>query len=158
MRARKRINGVEIDVIVDTIEPVIGRDGVCHPAQLVDLSRPEDSPTHPLFEWDDLIAAEAHRVEQARRIIRMIPKPTIEGEASSVPRYVHIRTVTDDGVIRDGYAPTIKVMRGESREAVLRDALGLLKGLQARYENLSDLAPIWRAVEEVESGLEAGVL
>lgn len=158
MRARKKISGVEIDVIVDTIEPIIERDGVCHPAQLVDASRPEDSPTHSLFEWNDAVAAEAHRVEQARRIIRMIPTPMAEAQSSAVPRYVHIRNVDNDGTIQDGYAPTVQVMRSGSRQAVLMDAVRQLKGLQARYEGLSDLAPIWRAVEEVESGLETGVL
>ena len=41
-------------------------------ANLVDVSRPEDAPLHPEFEWRDDVAAERWREEQARQIIRCI--------------------------------------------------------------------------------------
>lgn len=153
MRAKKKIGGVEIEVIVDTIESVIERDGVCHPSQLVEASRPEESPTHGLFEWDDAKAAEAHRVEQARRVIRLIPESVAKAETAA-PRYVHVQAVTDEGKIVDGYTQTVRALRGESKQAVLMDALRQLKGLQARYENLSDLAPIWEAIEQVSDEVQ----
>lgn len=153
MRAKKKIGGVEIDVIVDTIESVIERDGICHPSQLVEASRSEDSPTHTLFEWDDAKAAEAHRVEQARRVIRLIPDLKSTSE-NAPPKYVHVQRVTDDGQILDGYTQTVRALRGGTRQAVLMDALRQLKGLQARYEGLSDLAPVWEAIERVEAESE----
>lgn len=36
----------------------------------LEASRPEDSPTHDLFEWDDSIAAENYRLHQSGQFIR----------------------------------------------------------------------------------------
>ena len=42
------------------------------PKNLVEEARPEDSPLHPEFDWDDTIAAEKWREEQARQVIKTI--------------------------------------------------------------------------------------
>jgi len=39
------------------------------PQQVVDEARDPSSPLHPHFEWDDTIAAEKHRLDQARQLI-----------------------------------------------------------------------------------------
>lgn len=39
------------------------------PPQVVEEARPEGSPLHSEFEWDDSIAAEQHRLTQARALI-----------------------------------------------------------------------------------------
>lgn len=39
---------------------------------LVDASRAEDAPLHNSFEWDDAVAAESYREEQAGYIIRSL--------------------------------------------------------------------------------------
>lgn len=46
---------------------------------LVDAARPETSPAHNAFEWDDAVAAEEHRLQQARRWIRIV-KIEVGGE------------------------------------------------------------------------------
>lgn len=48
------------------------------PAVVVDESRPEDAPLHPVFEWRDPVAAEQWREHQAATLIkrvRIIPAP-----------------------------------------------------------------------------------
>lgn len=42
------------------------------PKRLVDVSRDKDSPLHQEFEWDDSIAGEKYREEQAKALIRNI--------------------------------------------------------------------------------------
>jgi len=39
---------------------------------VLDDARDEDSPLHPCFEWDDGIAAEKYRLDQAGQIIRSV--------------------------------------------------------------------------------------
>lgn len=39
---------------------------------VVEEARPKQSPLHPYFEWDDRRAAEQHRLEQARLMIRRV--------------------------------------------------------------------------------------
>jgi len=47
-------------------------DGRINAQQVVDASRPEEAPMHPMFEWQDEVAAEAYRRHQARTIVRAI--------------------------------------------------------------------------------------
>lgn len=42
------------------------------PKRLVDASRAKDSPLHNEFEWDDSVAGEKYREEQARQLIKNI--------------------------------------------------------------------------------------
>jgi len=52
-----------------TIEDKHGR---LAPAIVEEEARPEDSPGHPYFTWDDAEAASAFRLEQARTLIRRV--------------------------------------------------------------------------------------
>lgn len=47
-------------------------NNILTPKNLVNEARPEDSPLHPEFDWDDSIAAEKWREEQARQVIKTI--------------------------------------------------------------------------------------
>lgn len=42
------------------------------PSAVVEAARDAASPLHPLFEWDDDLAAEAYRLDQARAVIRTV--------------------------------------------------------------------------------------
>jgi hypothetical protein len=59
-----------VGALLDEIEEQGRGDDM--PQELLRRSRPNRSPTHHLFEWDDEIAAEGYRLEQARSIIRSI--------------------------------------------------------------------------------------
>ena len=43
-------------------------DGKLYPRAVVDAARPAGSPLHGSFEWDDSVAAESYRIEQARKL------------------------------------------------------------------------------------------
>lgn len=46
--------------------------GILTPTAVVDAARPVDAPLHPCFEWNDTIAAERFRQEQAKVLIRSV--------------------------------------------------------------------------------------
>ena len=69
-----------------------GNGGHLTPAAVVDASRSANAPLHNEFEWNDGIAAELHRQEQARNLIRSI---RIESVANS-PRMFHATIVTGE--------------------------------------------------------------
>lgn len=75
------------EVIVALAElEIVGRFA---PNDVVEAARDEDSPLHAFFEWDDSLAAEAHRVEQARRLIRSVRVEIVTSESViATPRYV----------------------------------------------------------------------
>lgn len=49
-----------------------GQGGYVTPSAVVLAARPQGAPLHPAFEWDDRRAAVAHRLDQARYLIRSI--------------------------------------------------------------------------------------
>lgn len=62
--------------------------GEVGPELLVDSARPETSPVHHLFEWDDTTAGERYRLEQARLYIarvEYVPAPEREAVLVEMP-------------------------------------------------------------------------
>jgi len=70
-------------------------DDKLNPRDVVRESRPDAAVLHPFFEWDDAIAAEEHRVQQARRLSRsvyVVTPSTRDDEApSETPVYFHVQ-------------------------------------------------------------------
>lgn len=54
------------------LQDIYDRHGKLTPELVREEARPVDSPLHDRFEWDDTAAAEAHRLEQAHRLIRSV--------------------------------------------------------------------------------------
>lgn len=61
-----------VETLETKIEEMVNTLGKVAPAQIVEAARDENSPLHGVFEWDDTIAAEEHRLLQARQLIRTI--------------------------------------------------------------------------------------
>src|ERR1700744_1101812 len=69
------------------------KNGDYTPTDVVNESREEIAPLHPAFTWDDAIAAEKSRYDEARNVIRhivVIKDGTLEPEP--VRAFVSIRT------------------------------------------------------------------
>lgn len=66
-------------------------DGVVTPEEIVEVARNPKHPLHDAFEWDDSIAAEKWRLDQARVLIRTV----------QVVITVRDIEITGQGLIRD---------------------------------------------------------
>jgi hypothetical protein len=70
---KKRRKGIDREVIRTTLESVrMANGGKLRPADVVASSQPEDAALHPCFTWDDAVAAEQHRLWEARELIREV--------------------------------------------------------------------------------------
>lgn len=80
---------VKADVVGEVLEKLEQSEEGLTAQAFVDASRPEDAPTHKMFEWRDDVAAEKYREQQARVIINHI---TIKYETVPEPQraYFHI--------------------------------------------------------------------
>lgn len=70
-----RINGIvkaPAEVTGMVCKSLIDEDGAVTPERLVEVSKPKDAPLHNEFEWNNTIAAQKYREEQARQIIKNI--------------------------------------------------------------------------------------
>ena len=116
------------------------------PETLLDASRSEDALLHKQFEWDDGIAAEKYRVEQARHIICNLKVVAAENTA---PTRAFV-TIQHSYGSTSGYEHVVDVMSDEEKKAkLLETAKTELKWFKLKYQNLKELANVMKAIDEV---------
>lgn len=153
--------GVEAGAAYAELEAIRERDGIVRPAAVVDASRPDDATLHPIFEWDDFLAAERHREWQARQIIRAVKIVESSGQESRA--YVNVSVESQPA----GYQSTeIAVQRPDEWLDALRmferkiselrrtvEELEMLATQSESHDRLASLAVAARALQLAESAL-----
>lgn len=125
--------------------------GEITPKAVVEAARSPDSALHNHFEWEDRVAAESYRLDQARRLIRVV---RIEDQDAS-SGYVNAFLSVNSGGI--SYRPVEAVRRSADMQmAVLRQAKRELEGFQSRYRDLQEIFPdLSSAVEKIDRRIGA---
>ena len=133
---------VDAQTAGEELNRIYTKNGALNPADIVDESRPEDAPLHDCFEWRDDVAAEKYREQQAQTIVRAIVAVNEDATKSeSVRAFVHVRNT---------YEPiSVVVNDAEKMQEVLQTALRELSAFRRKYETLSELAPVFRAIDEL---------
>jgi len=122
----------------------MARKGEITARAVLNAARPEESPLHPAFEWDDAVAAELHREDQARLMLRSI---RIVRDAEQESERVFWHVATEDV---DSYVTTARVMsEPDLRDALMEECVKTLIGARRRYSELKELAPVWEAIDAV---------
>jgi hypothetical protein len=108
------------------------------PEAVVFEARRKSHPLHRHFEWDDEVAAESYRVDQARnliRIVRVIDEDAHEGTSRA---FVSISTKTGTA-----YHTIEKVKSSADLQlAVMQQADRDLEAFQRRYRELVDICTV----------------
>ena len=146
-----RARSVAAQVVGETVERLsLANGGVCPAWAVVDEARPDDNALHPMFEWDDWVAAESYRREQARhhlRELRIVRE--VDGRDEEVRAFVHIIRLDGDTPV-EGYRLTSLVVESEVEyEQVLSEALSGLRSWEERYRHLSELSAVFGVIREV---------
>ena len=120
-------------IVAAELEHIFARDGGIQPQAVVDAARPETSPLHPEFEWDDSAAAEAYRCDQARSVIRaVILAPEIEHNETFQPVRAFVTVYHED--TGRMYKPLLAVAADTNeRDQVISRLRNELLGIQRRY-------------------------
>jgi hypothetical protein len=146
-REGSRITAVSAQTIGDELSRIQREDHAVTPTAVVNAARPDDAPLHPAFEWDDVIAAEAHREHQARTLIRSV---TVIRDEKREPVYTHVQSI--------GYMPTPMVAANEDLfQMAVKEATKRLKsaeeqvGILLRYSKGDDLVRVQSALRDIES-------
>lgn len=131
--------------VVGPILDQMGRKGILTPKNVVDEARPEDSPLHPEFEWDDAIAAEKWREKQAHLLIIHTIKIEEPESSSSIPiKAFHVT------VEKSHYEPIDIIMKDETKRSVLlENAKRELISFKKKYSTLSELANVFMAIDQI---------
>lgn len=105
----------------------------------------EDSALHRRFEWDDAKAGDEYRLQQARRLISLHI-----GTESREPTVMSLSI--DRGLPGGGYRKVNDVMRSPTlRQIALQDAIGELERLRDKYENVRELALVFKAIADTRT-------
>ena len=134
---------VDPNYVGRVIEEIEERDGFCHPGALVNEARPDKSPLHDMFEWDDHAAAEEYRKGQARRVISSLT--LVGSEVKDAPAFISVRISAEEG----SYISTEKARSNPAyMDFALMEAKRQLTYLRRRYGLLQDLKKVWDAIDE----------
>lgn len=134
-------------------------NNILTPKNLVEEARPEDSPLHPEFDWDDTVAAEKWREEQARQVIKTIIlyESDIRTEREIMLEEVkHEDNVETDDILKSEdrafvstgernhrYVPILAALTNEEwKENLLKSAKKDMQAFVAKYHRLTELQNI----------------
>lgn len=133
-----RAKRADPQVIGEALETIrLENGGELHPQAVVADARDAKSPLHRYFEWDDRKAAEAHRMDQARALIRSI-RVIDDNDAKPRPAFLSIRS--DGGI---GYHTIKDVLSSRDlRERLLAQAQRDLDAWTLRYRELREIVEL----------------
>jgi len=145
---------VDANTVGEIFESIEERDGVLSPSAVVDEARPEVSPIHACFEWDDEKAAEKYRETQASSMIRCLIVSTehIENAPEGPVRaFVHVSGESD-------YIGLSRALSDEEKSAsLLADAARDIDRFTTKYRALASysesLNSLLNVMEETKNEL-----
>jgi len=129
----------------EQLQRIYDAHGKLTPAIVVDEARAPSDPLHNHFDWDDAVAGEAWRHEQARRLIRSVR--VVYREADDVHPERSVRAFhavrSDKGHV---YEPTDVVAQDPViAQLVLQDMAREWQALKRRYEQFSEFYQMVRS-------------
>ena len=117
--------------------------GSLNPRIVLEAARPVEHPLHDRFEWDDAVAAEAHRLAQAGSLIRSVRLEFVDsaGTTQSVRRFYGVRAADagewdyDDleEVMQDSFKRRLLLSEMQRRIDELVGQYGLLNEFWAMF-------------------------
>jgi hypothetical protein len=112
---------------------------------VVDYARPNKSPLHEYFEWNDTLAAEAYRLEQARSVIQCLVV-TIQGNEVREFQNVFVKEDNRRMYVRLEKTRSVPDLWQQVLDSALQEAVAW----KNRYEHLSQLKPISEEIKKIE--------
>lgn len=143
---------VSAETVGIALEQIEEKEGHVTSKGFLEYSRPEDSPTHSMFEWDDSVAAEKYRLNQSAKIINQLEVKIVceqSGEDSSIKAFVNVEPKKPLAV-----AAWVNVEKARGDEDmwqnVLKNALGELRAFKNKYARFEAFSGVFREIEKLE--------
>jgi len=143
--------------IVNELEAIReANGGILQPEAVVAAASDPNSALHDRFTWDDTEAAHQYRIWEARHLIRLMVTVLPGKEEAPTPLYVSLHS--DRKAEGGGYRILTDVLaKRDLREQLLEEALEDLRQLEAKYQQLTELAEVFVASRKVRRQLFAPV-
>ena len=142
----------------ERLKKLEGRSGTLTPNKVLDDARRKDSPLHDYFEWDNGVAGERWRVNQARELIReyRVDVKLVGGGVVNIPKYFSI--TAEDGTDADqNNRVYVSYEKAKDNpvivEKIVLQALDEANSWRERYRAYSELRSISDAIVETRERL-----
>ena len=145
---------VSADIVGQQCEQIEKEEGTVTKQNLVDYSRDDKSELHCLFEWDDQIAGEAYRREQAGRILSSLKMVVLKSDAKQVKVKAYVNVSEE----KTAKYMNIELARqdADKMNVVLQNAIREMQTFILKYRGLSELEPVFDAMETAMEGVKNG--
>lgn len=153
--------GIEVDAETAGKEfaRIAKRDGDIDPVIVVKESKGKASPLHNCFEWDDKVAGDQYRVDQARYLIRHIVTVPVradtEEEMQPVRAFVKVNgneedTAEEREALPRRYVPIQQVMGDEDlRRRYVKQAYRDLVSWRKRYADIKEFSTLFIEIDKL---------
>lgn len=142
---------VSADVAGKEIERIEKKYGKVTSELLLQDAEPEDAPLHELFEWDDAVAGKKYRLQQATCIIlNLAVEKEIEQKPKKVRAYYNVAKDEKRGKFINVESA---FSNPDTVDIILKRAYRELQAFTKKYENLTELAPVFNAIESIRKDI-----
>jgi hypothetical protein len=132
---------MDANIVGGVCEQIENNNGGVTKESFLEASRPEDSPTHELFEWNDTRAAELYRLDTSKRIIGCLRVTYInpKEEECNVRAFVNVSDYSE----KPQYESVDVILKEEDKRAVylkrIKQELDNYIRRNAHIEELADI-------------------
>lgn len=146
---------VPAQVVGDELEQIEARNGAITKEIIVDAARPKDSVLHRIFEWDDAIAGENWRKQQAKMMLSALHIIVETKDENEQPQNISVRAyanATDEGTKRTAvYVFTPHAMgQSDTRDTIIANAKRELAEFANKYRIYSEFGAVIAAIDAIE--------
>ena len=123
----------------------LAEEGRLTAKELVNENRPKNAPLHGAFEWNDKIAGELYRENQARHIMNSLL--IVREDAEPVRVLLNIERKSPE------YKHIDAILQSEDDTRKMLDmALEELTWFERKYRQLKELAGVFDAIDKLKNG------
>jgi hypothetical protein len=132
-------------------------NGSITPRVVLDSARDPSSPTHDFFEWNDAVAAEHWRTNQASYMMRSIHVVVKRNGTEEQQRYLYnVNSVPFGDTASSVYVSIRDVQRHpDLSDQVIHQALRYLDWWQGKYQIYNEFDKIIFAIKETKKEIES---
>ena len=145
------VKGLEAAEVGHELERIRDKCGELTTKNVVNESRPNDAVFHDNFEWDDPVAAELFREQQARKIVHSVVLVTEDAKPDSPKPQAFISVlIADDEAVRHVYQPAEVVADNpEWREQHISVLKARLRSQRRELAAFTEFSTVVSAIDEL---------
>ena len=153
---------VSAEVAGAVLEPLLEKENqALVPKKVVDIARNPNSPIHAAFEWDDSVAAEEYRLDQARKMLHSlkIHVQRVTNTTEPIRFFVNVKSpeATPRLPVRH-YTSLDHAMKNPTlRAQVLANAFKDLDSFRRKYAQFEELARVHEEIDRLLAEAEKSI-